>query len=210
MRNSTTLLYILSYHFPSLMTAFLTVKEAAQLTGKSASSIRRIIYPIIEDDKHPDRAQIQPSVPDVLKLRTNGDNFAWRINEDFLRGTIRVDAPTGQHAQASVGKPGAHPDGPLIAMLQRELDIKNQQITRQAELLAGQLELVSTLSERIREGNILIGSLQTRLALTDGRENTATVITDPKPETPPKRERGSGAAPKAKPKKKNFFLNLFN
>ena len=42
-------------------------------------------------------------------------------------------------------------------MLRRELDIKNQQITQQSELISKQMELVSGLSERLREGNILIG-----------------------------------------------------
>ena len=43
------------------MSSFLTVKEAATLTGKSPSSIRRVIYPIIRDDNHADRLQIAPT-----------------------------------------------------------------------------------------------------------------------------------------------------
>ena len=62
-----------------------TVKEAARLTGKSPSSIRRIIYPIIQNDAHPDRVHIEPTVEDVLKLRMQGENFAWRLSEELLR-----------------------------------------------------------------------------------------------------------------------------
>ena len=47
------------------MSSFLTVKEAATLTGKSPSSIRRVIYPIIRDDNHADREQIAPTVDEV-------------------------------------------------------------------------------------------------------------------------------------------------
>ena len=61
------------------MPQFLTVKEAAKLTGKSASSIRRVIYPIIEDDHHADRQHIEPTIEDVKKLRMKGENFAWRM-----------------------------------------------------------------------------------------------------------------------------------
>ena len=67
------------------MSQFLTVKEAARITGKSPSSIRRVIYPIIADDKHPDRKHVEPSPAEALKLRTNGENFAWRLSEELLR-----------------------------------------------------------------------------------------------------------------------------
>ena len=62
------------------MTNFLTMKEAATLTGKSPSSIRRIIYPIIHDDKHPNRKQIRPTVEEVKQLRSKGTNFPWRVS----------------------------------------------------------------------------------------------------------------------------------
>ena len=54
------------------MPTFLTMKEAATIVGKSPSSIRRVIYPIIEDDKHPDRKHIRPTVDEVAKLRVKG------------------------------------------------------------------------------------------------------------------------------------------
>src|SRR5476651_663463 len=67
------------------MAPFLTVKEAAQLTGKSPSSIRRVIYPIIKNDTHHDRGQIQPSVEEAMHLRMKGENFAWKLSEELLR-----------------------------------------------------------------------------------------------------------------------------
>ena len=70
------------------MSQFLTVKEAARLTGKSPSSIRRVIYPIIRDDKHADRKHVKPNVEDALKLRMKGENFAWRLSEELLRREV--------------------------------------------------------------------------------------------------------------------------
>src|SRR6266404_3220266 len=67
------------------MASFLTVKEAAQLTGKSPSSIRRIVYPIIHDNAHSDRGHIQPTIEEVMQLRVKGENFAWHVSEELLR-----------------------------------------------------------------------------------------------------------------------------
>lgn len=193
------------------MTSFLTVKEAAQLTGKSPSSIRRIIYPIIHDDAHPDRAQVQPSVDAALKLRVKGENFAWRLSEQLLRREM-PDEDTPEKGSTSTPKSATHGDGDLLVMLRRELDIKNQQITQQGELIGKQMELISGLSERLREGNILIGGLQQRLALTDGR------VTTPPPPEPVKSKRATSAPPEkgstidpkiAKPKRKNFLARIF-
>ena len=61
-------------------------------------------------------------------------------------------------------------------MLRAELAIKNQQISQQAELISKQADLVSGLSERLREGNILIGSLQQQLALPDGANRAKEVV----------------------------------
>jgi hypothetical protein len=48
----------------------------------------------------------------------------------------------------------------VLAMLQKELDMKNQQIEKQ-------WEVIGSLNERLREGNILMASLQKRLALPE-------------------------------------------
>src|SRR4051794_23861783 len=50
----------------SPMPGFLTVREAARRTGKSPSSIRRVLYPILQNDAHPDRQHIEPSVEEAL------------------------------------------------------------------------------------------------------------------------------------------------
>jgi hypothetical protein len=150
------------------MTQFLTVKEAARLTGKSSSSIRRIIYPIIEADQHVDRPHIQPSVEDVVQLRSKGENFAWRISEELLRREVPEVPATEQGSEQAGGRESSDTHVELLSLLRQELAIKNQQITQQGEMLARQMELIDGLSERLREGNVLIGSLQQRLALTDG------------------------------------------
>jgi hypothetical protein len=189
---------------------FLTVKEAARLTGKSLSSIRRVIYPIIHDDKHPDRHQIQPSPAEALKLRTKGENFAWRLSEDLLRREIPIESQSEHRTTAKSGRGSTDEGSELLAMLRRELDIKNQQITQQSELIKGQMELINGLGERLREGNILIGSLQQRLALPDGRARATVDSAEAKHSTtttPP--VKGSKVSVKANKPKKSFLSRLF-
>lgn len=205
------------------MPQFLTVKEAAQQTGKSSSSIRRIIYPILETDGHPDRLQIQPTVEDVQQLRMRGENFAWKISQELLQREIPPEPP----AEKGSDKPGSRglhdSDAELLSMLRKELDIKNQQITQQAAMLAAQMEVMSGLSERLREGNILIGSLQQQLGLGDGShrqhpksvegeiKKTPTKTTAPQAATKPVAK--ATAKPSAKsipPKpKRGFFSRIF-
>lgn len=188
------------------MPQFLTVKEAAKLTGKSASSVRRVIYPIIQGQNHPDRQHIEPTEGEATKLRLKGENFAWRISEELLRREVPVEPvkPAGDERDAQ--QPRTAGDVELLAMLRRELDIKNQQITQQSEMLSKQIELISGLSERLREGNILIGSLQKQLSLPDGSHRTKSEIVDAKSPVSTSPEQGSDATKKnAKPKKGRFF-----
>ena len=160
------------------MSSFLTVKEAATLTGKSPSSIRRVTYPIIRDDNHADREQIAPTVEEVTQLRMKGENFAWRISEELLRREVPVETAKPTDDERGNPQPRTAGDAELLAMLRRELDIKNQQITQQSEMLSKQMELISGLSERLREGNILIGSLQKQHTLTDGSSRTESHVVE--------------------------------
>lgn len=158
------------------MSEFLTVKEAAQLIGKSPSSIRRIIYPIIEDDHHPDRSQIQPSIEEVQQLRLKGENFAWKVSEELLRREAPAAEPASKPSSSSHAATTASSSDALVDMLRRELDIKNHQITQQGELIGRQMELISGLSERLREGNVLIGSLQQHLSLAEPKSRSSEVV----------------------------------
>lgn len=175
---------------------FLTVKEAARLTNKSISTIRRIIYPILDDDQHPDRAHVEPNPEEARRLRADGVSFPWRISEELLRREIPDDPipAGGRGGDAAKRATAGDGHGELIQMLRRELDIKNSQIERQAELL-------SQLGERIRESNILMGTLQNRLALTEASDPPVVVAASPKP--PSKSEKGSGRK-SSKPKRRWF------
>lgn len=193
------------------MSRILTVKEAAKLTGKSPSSIRRVIYPIIHDDAHADRPHISPSVEEVQALRLKGENFAWRISEELLQREVPI-TPLSEKPN-SPSQPAGNGQSELLAMLREELHIKNQQINQHSELIAKQMELIGGLGERLREGNILIGSLQQRLALTDGTNRMKVSTSNAATEHHRRGEssRKSKAKPVTKPvaKRRGFFRRMF-
>ncbi len=155
---------------------FLTVKDAAKQTGKSPSSIRRILYPILQDDQHADRKHIRPTVEEVKKLRSQGENFPWRVSDELLRREVPVGQLSSKPSSATHGSTTATKDDALVDMLRRELDIKNGQITQQSELISKQMELISGLSERLREGNVLIGTLQQRFALPEAANRSQEIV----------------------------------
>lgn len=191
---------------------FLTVKDAARLVGKSPSSIRRVIYPILQNDAHPDRTHIRPGVDEAMQLRMKGESFGWRLSEELLRRDVPIEAVPEKGIREERHSDDGH--GELLSMLRRELDIKNQQIIQQSELISKHVELIGGLSERLREGNILIGSLQQRLTLGDGREATTPEAKTveplkPKPTTATKSEKGSSPSAKAAKPKRGLLTRLF-
>lgn len=157
------------------MTNFLTVKEAAKIVGKSPSSVRRILYPILEDDQHLDRHHIEPDVETAKALRVKGESFPWKLSEELLRREMTEGAPRAK-AEAASNTADEDRSSPIIDILRKQLDIKDQQI-------AAANEVIKELSERIREGNILMGSLQQQLSLTDAssRSKPAVVKSEPPP-----------------------------
>lgn len=186
--------------------AFLSVRAAAERVGKSTSSVRRLIHPIVKRDDHPDRDLVQPGVAESTRLRLAGVNFAWQVSEELLR---RIPAaPATEHSPtSSKGKTGGSGEADLLAMLRGELEIKNRQIAQQTDLIAKHAELIGGLSERLREGNVLIASLQQRFTLTEGRKER----TEPVVATTTSAPMTSNADGPVEPAllKKGFFARLF-
>ena len=132
------------------MTApYLTIAEAVEKTGRSPSTIRRLIRTITDAAVHEDRGGITPPPEEVEILKKKGENFTWKIQEEILlkhlKGALKEEK-----------KSEAEPKRDILQILERELQIKNQQIEKQ-------WEVIHSLNDRLREGNILMGSLQKRL-----------------------------------------------
>ena len=183
------------------MTTFLTVKAAATFSNRSPSSVRRIIYPILEDNRHPDRHHIEPDVATAKSLRVKGENFAWKISEQLLRRVMDEEGPRANAESKSAVKGAPDQSTAIIEILRKQLDIKDQQIAAQNDVIKG-------LSERVREGNILMGSLQQQLSLTDGssRGNSDVVESDPSSVKP---EQRSEPSPESDRKTHWLFRKIF-
>ena len=143
-------------------TAFLTIAEAVEKTGRSPSTVRRLIRQIAESAAHPDRTAIEPTVKQVDVFKKKGENFTWKIREDILMKNF-------ERAQLQEQKYKTTGGTDVLQILRRELELKNTQIERQ-------FEVIQSLNERLREGNILMGSLQQRLALPEPQSPSASAV----------------------------------
>jgi hypothetical protein len=141
-----------------MTTSLLTIAEAAQKTGRSPSTIRRLIHTIAESNDHPDRAFLQPTVKQVEAFKKKGENFTWKIAEEVVMKNFESAQLEGKKLKTYAGND-------VLQILRGELDLKNHQIEKQ-------LEVIQSLNERLREGNILMGSLQQRLALPEAQSPT--------------------------------------
>lgn len=163
----------------SMEPTFLTIAEAIEQTGRSASTIRRIIRTIADDVNHPHRDGIEPSVKEVAAFKKKGENFTWKIRADLL--TQQTDSALTKKKKST---PDVSPD--ILTILNKELELKNQQIEKQ-------WEVIHALNDRLREGNILMGSLQKRLGPPADVETAESVIAVPaaksSTETPVKQKR---------------------
>ncbi len=164
-------------------TPFLTISEAAEKTGRSLSTIRRLIKGIADDDAHADRSAITPSPKEVVAFKKKDENFAWKIREDVLLREFKG-------ALKEAKKETAEAKSDILGILQNELNLKNQQIEKQ-------WEVIHALNDRLREGNILMGSLQKRLALPEPQESQDVVDA-----TPVAASKESAAKASAKPSTK--------
>lgn len=133
---------------------YLTIAEAVEKTGRSPSTIRRIIRSITDRKTHPDRIGIDPAPGAVEQFKKKGGNFTWKICEDvLLKNLRRVQYEEKKLSSSSIQTSG----GSILDILQKELEIKNRQIEKQGEI-------IQSLNERLREGNILMATLQKQIA----------------------------------------------
>ena len=175
------------------MSKFLTVKEAVERTGLSDSAIRRVIYPILKADKHADRHLIEPNPADARALRVKGENFAWKISEELLDREMheRVKKVKPDSKGTAQGSSGDDYLQATIEMLRNELHIKNQQIESQGQLLRD-------FSERVREANFMIGSLQKQIAPAAPRQEPvdASAVENSEGDSAAHRDHVDGTPPK--------------
>ncbi|MBI2636059.1 hypothetical protein HYW84_01920 [Candidatus Peregrinibacteria bacterium] len=148
---------------------YLTIGEAAKQTNRSPSTIRRIIRSIIVGPSNEDRSGVEPTPKAVEAFKKKGENFTWRIREDVLLKNMS-SALKGEEKSAARFSSKMEKD--VLQILRQELDRKNMQIEKQ-------WDVIQSLNDRLREGNILMGSLQQRLALPTADSHAPAAVSPP-------------------------------
>ena len=181
---------------------FLSLKEAAEHTGKSRSSLRRFVEKITKADDHVDRTMIQPDVEAVAKLHAESHPFSWKVNVALLDREYPKQG-TGTNDTTSSSPSSSANDELLsqtISMLKTELEAKNKQIAQ--------------FQERQRETNVLLQQTTEKLMLlTDGKkkpnsnDDAVTIFSDAE------RGKGSQSQPNndgqsKKPKRESLWYRI--
>ena len=99
----------LSWHHVSMKTSkTLTVKEAAQLAGKSEKTIRRWLGEITSTVGHELRSKIEPGISEEQAMRANRERVIWQIDEQIIRekflNGVRKKAAQTAKAKSSAGE----------------------------------------------------------------------------------------------------------
>lgn len=187
------------------MADFLSIREATQIAGVSVTTLRRLVRGIVAEDAHPDREFVLPSVEDVQWMKAAGQQFTWTISRELLAREYeeRRSGANAEHV-ASLG-----PLGEVVAVLRDQLQATGEQLKVKDSQIASQVEIIQSLNERLREGNILIGSLQRQLALPEAAVVTAPVNAKAAPAAKASKVSEKHSTPK-RIARKGFFTRLFS
>lgn len=191
------------------MTTFLSIQECSVRTGKSGSTIRRFIKSIVNNPQHADRGLIDPSPADIAKVKGTDVPFAWRVSEVLLlRAFPKAGEALGEGFKPKEIQEEGITDG-LFTLLKGELQYKERHLQETAEQLKvkdqqilKQSEIIQSLNDRLREGNLLMGSLQQHLSLSGAKKESPQ-------ETVVDAGRGATLSRPAQKTKSRLFARMF-
>ena len=175
------------------MTKYVSIKEAADMSGKAEITIRRLVRSIVADASSDDRSRIQPDAKEAAKLKKSKKPFSWNIDEELIRE---------KYMSSSKSRSGTQSDSAVLQTLRKQLDTKDKQI----ESLT---EIVQELNERVREGNILMGSLQQHLALPEADTSSSKAVQAEAVKKKSAQKKMAPDAKKAPAKRKGFLAKMF-
>lgn len=176
----------MSATFPTYMAKFHTIKQAADITGKSESTIKRLLTEIKNSPDSPDRSQILPMPEQYEQFKEEGILFHWQLSEELLRQRF-ADAFQPEMPEKKPGEGTANSQSPnsaderYVDRLERDVDRledTNRELRRQNESLTTSLtELTSRVTTML--GHIQIKALGPAHSDMDGA--TEIVIEDLSP-----------------------------
>ena len=192
------------------MKELLSVGEARKLTGKSESTIKRMIREITADENHEDRGLIEPSHEELERRKAEKEPYVWKITNSLLKKRYPVHDPdqdTGHGGSHGVGDSTNNDisQSKLIELLQTQLSGKDDQLKTLEVQLDRKDEQISNLNDRMRESNVLMQTLQKRLELLPAGDETNFIQVNT---TSPNTDKNTADAEVVETKKKTFMDRL--
>ena len=164
------------------MDNLLSIRAACEFTGRSESTIKRLIRDIAKDKNHPDRSLILPSHKELEQKQKAGEPYRWKLDRELLIKHYPADSDKSKTAR----KPddaGYVTTEILTDVLRGQLDSKDQQLRTLETQLDRKDEQILALNERMRESNILMKELQQKVAIAaPAQSSRETDIVDAKEE----------------------------
>lgn len=153
------------------MKELLSVSEARKLTGKSESTIKRMIREIADDESHEDRGLIEPSHEELERRKAEKEPYVWKVSKSLLEKRYPVHEPDQTSAHG-----GGHGRGESVTGLDSSyvtlLEQTNADLRSQNER---QLELISELTNNQKQSNVLVKSL-TDILSGNGSEEAMNIL----------------------------------
>lgn len=131
---------------------FITIAEAAKLTGKSDLALMRAIKEKLQNTG--------TSLESILKREQRGQGAMYVINKEFLLGALVETPDIPPVKEISSTNELIQAKDEMIDILQKVIETKDKQMSD----LSGKID---ELIERDRETNILLKGLQDRLFLLE-------------------------------------------
>jgi cell division septation protein DedD len=182
------------------MDQHLSLSEARTVTGKSESTLKRLLREIVTNPDHPDRPFILPSVEEIERRKAANEPYVWKIDRQLLLRRFPADEPmTPPNRGATGGPAGAAPEDIMLQVLRDQLESKDRQIQTLEVQLDRKDEQISNLNERMRESNVLMRELQQKLALPSPHSQASEPPVDAKSATASQPKTAPASGPKATP-----------
>lgn len=167
------------------MAQYLTVKQAVEATGKSDSTIKRLLTSIKNDPDSPDRQHILPSIEQYAQLQKSKAPFQWEISEDLLKRRYSDAfgaAEPKNEADAASQEPSSGHDSRYVQHLEQQvsrLEESNDELRQQNSSLTSSL---TSLTDRVTN---MLGHYQVK-ALGPVKDHEGQLNTAPtnRPKTP--------------------------
>ena len=167
------------------MNNFISIKEAAAFSGRSESTIKRLILKVLAEHRDD-----QAMVDQVIQKQRAAKGFFWYISRDFLTIEFGLDrpvddhgAPAGQSSGQSAERPKAANGEPLNDQVVDQWGLAGEIIALLKEQLKVKDEQIRNFQERNKENNILLKTFQDKIFLLEGgRPHNERVIYEDQPE----------------------------